>query len=340
VQADDARLGGRDGVAMTTQIIPGADPITSPAAPGPLPAVRLHGLTKRYGARAAVESLTFDVPAGVVAGFVGPNGAGKTTTMAMLLGLVTPSEGTGSVLGGPLDDPASYLGQVGALIEGPAFYPGLTGAQNLAVLAAAGDHDPAQIPGLLELVALGERADDRVRGYSFGMKQRLGIAGALIGDPKLLILDEPINGLDPAGVHEMRGLIGRLAGGERTVLVSSHVLAELEQVCDWLIVIDGGRLVFQGPAAELLDRSDASLVVAPEHAGDLDRLRDLLAAAGHASQTDEDRLRIAVNGDDPRGLAAAVNRAAGGGGIVLAELHVARTSLEDRYLTMMNGENR
>ncbi len=211
------------------------------------PAVHLRGLTKRYGERAAVADLTIEVPAGVVAGFVGPNGAGKTTTMAMLLGLVTPSGGDGTVLGEPLDQPASYLGRVGALIEGPAFYPGLTGAQNLAVLATAAGHATAQIPELLELVGLAARADDRVRGYSFGMKQRLGIAAALLGDPQLLILDEPINGLDPAGVHEMRGLIGRLASGERTVLVSSHVLAELEQVCDWLIVIDAGRAHLPGP---------------------------------------------------------------------------------------------
>jgi ABC-2 type transport system ATP-binding protein len=304
------------------------------------PAVSLRGLTKRYGARAAVERLTIDVPAGVVAGFVGPNGAGKTTTMAMLLGLVTPTEGTGTVLGGPLGDPASYLGHVGALIEGPAFYRGLTGTQNLAVLATAGGHDVDEIPELLELVGLGARADDRFRSYSFGMKQRLGIAGALLGDPRLLILDEPINGLDPAGVHEMRGLIGRLAAGGRTVLVSSHVLAELEQVCDWLIVIDSGQLVYQGPAAELLDRADASLVVAPEHPGDLDRLSTLLAAAGHATQLGEGHLQIAVDGVEPRTLAAAVNRAASAGGIALAELHIAHTSLEDRYLTMVNGAGR
>ena len=304
------------------------------------PAVHLRGLTKRYGERAAVADLTIEVPAGVVAGFVGPNGAGKTTTMAMLLGLVTPSGGDGTVLGEPLDQPASYLGRVGALIEGPAFYPGLTGAQNLAVLATAAGHATAQIPELLELVGLAARADDRVRGYSFGMKQRLGIAAALLGDPQLLILDEPINGLDPAGVHEMRGLIGRLASGERTVLVSSHVLAELEQVCDWLIVIDAGRVIFQGPASELLDRSDASLVVAPEHPADLDRLSGLLAAAGHASLRDADHLEVPVNGTDPRGLAAALNRAAGSGGIVLAELRVTRTSLEDRYLTMVQGGER
>ncbi len=323
---------------MTTATMPGGDRATAPrTAP---PAVSLRGLTKRYGERVAVDGLTIDVPAGVVAGFVGPNGAGKTTTMAMLLGLVAPSGGDGSVLGQPLGDPAAYLGGVGALIEGPAFYPALSGERNLAVLATAGGHDPAQIPQLLELVGLTERGDDRVRRYSFGMKQRLGIASALLGDPRLLILDEPINGLDPAGVHEMRGLIGRLASGERTVLVSSHVLTELEQVCDWLIVIDGGRLIFQGPAGELLDRTGSRLVVAPEHPADLERLRGLLAAAGHDAEPGAEHLQIALDGGDPRAVAAAVNRAASGGGVVLAELRVARTSLEDRYLSMVNGGDR
>jgi ABC-2 type transport system ATP-binding protein len=308
--------------------------------PSPQPAVSLRGLTKYYGSQVAVERLTIDVPEGVVAGFVGPNGAGKSTTMAMLLGLVAPTAGTGSVLGEPLEDPAAYLGQVGALIEGPAFYPGLTGSQNLAVLATAAGHDQAQIPALLELVGLATRAGDRYRSYSFGMKQRLGIAAALLGEPKLLILDEPINGLDPAGVHEMRGMIGRLAGGERTVLVSSHVLSELEQVCDWLIVIDGGQLVFQGPAAELLDASGAGIVLAPEHPGDIDRLGDLLAAAGYDSRAVASHLEVALDGAEPRVLAAALNRAAGEGGVVLAELRVAGTSLEHRYLTIVNGSNR
>jgi ABC-2 type transport system ATP-binding protein len=304
-------------------------------------AITLRNLTKRYGARAAVENLTIDVPPGVVAGFVGPSGAGKTTTMAMLLGLVKPSGGGGHVLGEPLDDPESYLGRVGALVEAPAFYPALTAAQNLAVLATAAGHDHSQIPGLLELVGLAARGDDRFSSYSFGMKQRLGIAAALLGDPSLLILDEPINGLDPAGVHEMRGLIERLATGSRTVLVSSHVLAELEQVSDWLIVIDDGRLVFQGPASELLDRSGASLAVAPEHPGELDRLRGLLRAAGHESRAVADHLEIAVDGNDPRRLAAALNRAASRGGIVLAELRVIGATLEDRYLTMVkNGGDR
>src|SRR6266508_1854019 len=152
------------------------------------------GLTKRYGRRTAVEGLSISVPAGVVAGFVGPNGAGKTTTMSMLLGLVSPTGGTARVLGEPLSKPSAYLRQVGALIERPAFYPGLTGQENLGVLATIGGSDAAQIPSLLALVGLGNRGGDRFGAYSMGMKQRLGIAAALLGDPVLLILDEPTNG--------------------------------------------------------------------------------------------------------------------------------------------------
>jgi ABC-2 type transport system ATP-binding protein len=303
------------------------------------PTISLRGLSKRYGDHVAVEGLTIEVPAGVVAGFVGPNGAGKTTTMAMLLGLVTPTSGSGTVLGHPLTDPAAYLHRVGALIEGPAFYPGLSGAQNLAVLAAIAGHDPAQIAELLELVGLGERGEDRFRNYSMGMKQRLGIAAALLGDPDLLILDEPINGLDPAGVHEIRGLIGRLADGRRTVFVSSHVLTELEQVCDWLIVVDHGALVYQGPASDL-GHADAAIAAVPEHEGDLQRLERLLNAAGHDSEICGGEVLIAVNGCEPRQLAADVNRTAGAEGIVLAELGPHRTTLEDRYLATVNGGQR
>ncbi|MDT4970560.1 MAG: type transport system ATP-binding protein, partial [Pseudonocardiales bacterium] len=183
-------------------------------------ALSVTGLTKRYGDRNAVDNLSIELPAGVVAGFVGPNGAGKTTTMAMLLGLVRPTAGTGTVLGASIDHPAAYLSRVGALIESPAFYPSLTGAENLRVFATIGAQDTARIPALLETVGLDGRGDDRYRSYSLGMKQRLGIAAALLGDPDLLILDEPANGLDPQGVREMRGLIGRLAGTGRTVLVS------------------------------------------------------------------------------------------------------------------------
>src|SRR4051794_14909161 len=169
-------------------------------------AVSMDGLTKSYGRRVAVDALTVDIPSGVVAGFIGPNGAGKTTTMAMLLGLVRPTAGSAAVLGEPLDAPKRYMHRVGALLEGPALWPGLTGAENLRVLAKLGDHDPGRIPEVLSLVGLADRAGDRFARYSLGMKQRLGIAAALLGDPELVILDEPTNGLDPAGIREMRQL--------------------------------------------------------------------------------------------------------------------------------------
>ncbi|MDX6681665.1 MAG: type transport system ATP-binding protein [Solirubrobacteraceae bacterium] len=305
----------------------------------PPPTISLDGLSKRYGGHVAVDDLTIEVPAGVVAGFVGPNGAGKTTTMAMLLGLVKPSAGSGAVLGHSLEDPAAYLHRVGALIEGPAFYPGLSGAQNLAVVAAAAGHDPAQIGELLALVGLADRGDDRFRRYSMGMKQRLGIAAALLGDPDLLILDEPINGLDPAGVAEIRSLVGRLADGRRTVFVSSHVLSELEQVCDWLIVVEHGALVFQGPASEL-GRATTAIVAVPEHKADLPRLQRLLHATGHDGELAAGELLIAVDGSEPRRLAADVNRAAGAAGIVLVELGPHKTTLEERYLATINGADR
>jgi ABC-2 type transport system ATP-binding protein len=303
-------------------------------------AISTHALTKRYGDRLAVDGLDIEVPTGVVAGFVGPNGAGKTTTMAMLLGLVRPTAGSGTVLGRPLSDPSAYLRRVGALIEGPAFYPALTGRQNLAVLATLGGHDQAQIPGLLDLVGLGTRGDDRFGRYSLGMKQRLGIAAALLGDPQLLILDEPSNGLDPAGIHEMRDLIGRLARHDRTVFVSSHVLSELEQVCDWLMMIDHGRVVFQGPADELLGQGVTSLAVASERPSDLGRLQDLLSSNSHRVDLEGGELIVHVGADNPGRLAAAVNRAAFDAGLVLVELRARRTNLEDRYLALVTGGDR
>ncbi|MEV4512708.1 ATP-binding cassette domain-containing protein [Dactylosporangium sp. NPDC049525] len=215
-------------------------------------AISTRGLTKRYGTRTVVDALDLDVPAGVVAGFVGPNGAGKTTTLRMLLGLVRPDGGTGSVNGLPLNQPAAYLPRVGALIEGPAFYPGLSGERNLAVQAALGGIDPAGIPALLDRVGLAGRGRDAVQRYSLGMKQRLGIAAALLGDPALVVLDEPTNGLDPAGIREMRGIVRSIHQDGRTVLVSSHLLTEVEQVCDWLIVIGDGRRRYQGPTRDLL----------------------------------------------------------------------------------------
>jgi ABC-2 type transport system ATP-binding protein len=300
-------------------------------------ALSVTGLTKRYGARTVVNDLDLELPRGVVAGFVGPNGAGKTTTMAMLLGLVRPSAGTGTVLGRPIDEPAAYLPHVGALIESPAFYPSLSGADNLRVFATVAGHDPRLIPALLDSVGLGGRGDDRYRSYSLGMKQRLGIAAALLGDPSLLILDEPANGLDPQGVREMRSLIGGLAGTGRTVLVSSHDLSELEQVCDWLVLIDTGRSVYQGPTRQFLDGVAGGLVVVPQRHDDHPALRDLLVARGHQVEEQNERLVVSLDGADVNDLAAQVNRAAFDSGMVLVELSPLRTTLEDRYLSVVQG---
>jgi ABC-2 type transport system ATP-binding protein len=300
-------------------------------------AIFVDGLTKRFGDRVAVDGLTLDVPRGVVAGFIGPNGAGKTTTMAMLLGLVEPTAGTGAVLDHPLEDTSGYLGRVGALVEGPALWPGLTGVENLRVLAELGGHDPARIPVVLELVKLAARGGDRFGSYSFGMKQRLGIAAALLGDPDLLVLDEPTNGLDPAGIAEMRRLIAEVGSGDRTVFVSSHILGELEQVCDWLVVIDHGSLVYAGPADGFLAQATPTVTATPEHAADLDRLAAIVRGWDLEADHHDGELLVSADGRDPCAVALTVNRAAIAEGIVLAELHVGRPDLESHYLTVLEG---
>jgi ABC-2 type transport system ATP-binding protein len=301
------------------------------------PAVRVRGLTKHYGKLVAVEQLDFEVPGGVVAGFIGPNGAGKTTTLAMLLGLVHPTAGGATVLGHPISRPAAYLARVGALIETPAFYRSLTGRQNLALLATVAGTERRAVAGLLDQVGLGDRGGDRFGAYSTGMKQRLGIAAALLGDPDLLLLDEPTNGLDPVGKAEMRSLLGRLARPGRSVVVSSHVLSELEQICDWLVIIEEGRLLFQGPTSELLTSAGARLILAPRHCRDLWRLGQLLARRGHSVESQDDHLLVAVDGTDPHHLAAELNTAAMDAGVVLAELRTAAATLEDRYLAIVAG---
>jgi ABC-2 type transport system ATP-binding protein len=242
------------------------------------------------------------------------------------------------VLGAPIGDPAAYLPRVGALIESPAFYPSLSGAENLRMFATVAGHPTSAIPGLLDLVGLGGRGHDRYRRYSLGMKQRLGIAAALLGDPELLILDEPANGLDPEGVQEMRGLIGRLAGRGRTVLVSSHDLSELEQVCDWLVLIDAGRSLYQGPTRALLDDAATGLVVAAQEPHHHTLLRDVLVRLGHhVDSVDGGRLVVRLDGPNAGDVAAKVNQAAFDAGMVLVELSPQRTTLEDRYLAMVQG---
>jgi ABC-2 type transport system ATP-binding protein len=230
--------------------------VTDSAASAEL-VVETEGLTKRYGDVLAVDQLSLRVPKGGVFGFLGPNGSGKTTTMAMLLGLVQRTSGEARIFGGPVGS-SDTLRRIGAMVESPTFYPYLSGRANLRYFQGIGRRgSPADIDRLLELVDLGKRADSKFATYSLGMKQRLGIACALLGDPDLVFLDEPTNGLDPAGVVEVRELIRDLGRGGRTIVLSSHLLAETELVCDHVAVLARGRLIVQGTIKELLHEKDS-----------------------------------------------------------------------------------
>lgn len=292
--------------------------------------MRATGLTKRYGERAAVEELSFTVPRGMVTGFIGPNGSGKTTTLRMLLGLVRPSTGRAEVLGATIERPGAYLSRVGALIEGPAFYPTLSGRANLRTLAELGNIPRARIDVVLEQVGLSDRGDDAFSHYSLGMKQSLGIAAALLPEPELLMLDEPTNALDPAGIRAMRGLLADRAREGTSVLVSSHQLGELERIAQWLIIVRNGRLLFEGPTQQALDARGGSLEVRPEDAADLDRLAVIAREAGEPVTVVDGGLRIA----GPAGAAAVLNRRAMAADISLAELHYRHDTLEDTFLAM------
>jgi ABC-2 type transport system ATP-binding protein len=221
------------------------------------PIVVAERLTKRFGDVLAVDDLSFTLEAGSVTGFLGANGAGKTTTLRILLGLVRPTAGTGLVFGRPyreLTDPAR---RVGAVLEAADFHPGRSGREHLMTLALAAHVPPAHVDEVLALVELTKAARRRVGGYSLGMRQRLGIAAALLGDPELLILDEPANGLDPEGVHWLRAFLRGFADEGKTVFMSSHVLAEVAQTVDYVLIIDQGRLVTSAPLAELVQESSA-----------------------------------------------------------------------------------
>jgi ABC-2 type transport system ATP-binding protein len=215
--------------------------------------IEVRGLTKRFGPVLAVDRLSFAVEPGEVVGFLGPNGAGKTTTLRMLLGLVRPDAGTATINGRAYPDLPEPLHQVGAVLEASSFHPGRTARNHLRVQALAGEADPSRIDDVLELTGLTEAADRRVGGFSLGMRQRLGLATALLTDPQLLILDEPANGLDPEGVRWLRDLLRGMAAEGATVLVSSHILAEVAHTVDSVVILDRGRLVAQSSLADLTD---------------------------------------------------------------------------------------
>ncbi|WP_433221821.1 ATP-binding cassette domain-containing protein [Dactylosporangium sp. CS-047395] len=288
------------------------------------------GLVKTYGGVRRVDGLDLAVPAGVVSGFVGPNGAGKTTTLRMLLGLIRPTEGRAWVLGTEITKPQGFLPRVGAMIEGPAMTPALSGRANLDLLAVLGGHDRSRIGEALHLVGMAHRADEPFKSYSLGMKQRIGIAAALLPQPKLLLLDEPTNGLDPAGIVEIRQLLRRLADTGITVFVSSHLLSELEVVCDHLVMIRAGRLVFQGPTSELLARQHPRIHATPENPADLPLLGSLATDRGFPATVSDGAVLV----DAPATFAGELNREAMQHGITLIELAARQNNLEDAFFAL------
>jgi ABC-2 type transport system ATP-binding protein len=288
--------------------------------------IAVEGLTKRYGKTLAVDDLSFAVEAGQVTGFLGPNGAGKTTTLRILLDLVKASSGNASIDGKryrDFDDPAK---RVGSVLEATNFHPGRKGRNHLRVLARPQGIPDSRVDELLELVDLTEAGKKRVKTYSLGMRQRLTIAGALLGDPDVLILDEPANGLDPEGIRWLRGFLRGLAERGRTVLVSSHVLSEMAQLADRVVIIHQGRLISHTSLAEILARAEGGVRVRSPQA---EQFRSALSAAGiESAETSPGTLAIKDTPIERVGELAAENR------IVLHELSPESASLEEVFLEL------
>jgi ABC-type multidrug transport system ATPase subunit len=292
--------------------------------------IETRELGKRYGEDIlAVDQLTMRVRPGEVYGFLGPNGAGKTTTLRMLLGLIRPTSGRALVLDAAPGSPEG-LARIGALVETPAFYPFLSGRDNLRLLARHADVPKARIDAVLEEVELTGRAGDRFATYSLGMKQRLGVAAALLKDPELLILDEPTNGMDAAGMAEMRTFIRSLGQDGRTVLLSSHLMGEVEQICDRVGVIRNGRLVGEGTVDELRGRAGLRVRADPLHIAE--RVAAGVPGVEQVAVVDG-ALLIAA---EP-GTAAAINRTLVEAGVAVSELRLERASLEQVFLELTQG---
>lgn len=292
--------------------------------------VETNGLTKRYGSKVtAVEDLDLSVFRGEVYGFLGPNGAGKTTTLRMLLGLIRPTSGSASVLGYTPGSPESLV-RVGSLVESPAFYPYLSGRNNLKIMARYSGAPKHRVEQTLEQVELTDRAKDRYKKYSLGMKQRLGVAATLLKDPDLLILDEPTNGLDPKGMADMRSLIRRLGQGERTVLLSSHLLGEVEQVCDRVGIIHKSRLMREDTVSEL--RGESGLLLKAEPADEAARVAEGIEEVKSAEVKD-DGIHLAA---DPE-HAPEISQKLGSAGVRIRELRESRQTLEEIFF-QLTGE--
>ena len=296
--------------------------------------VETAGLTKRFGKRVAVDGVDLRIPRGSAFGYLGPNGAGKTTLIRMLLGLTRPTAGSYSLLGRPMPhERREALARVGAIVEEPSFHKHLTGRENLWIVAAA--REPAahaRIGPALARVGLAERADDRVRTYSQGMRQRLGLARCLLADPELLILDEPTNGLDPGGIQEFRGLVRALVEEGRTVVLSSHLLDEVEKICDHVAIVDRGRIVAQGSLAELAHGDEGTIVVGCDDPAVARAALDGRLPLQSVEQV-SGGLRVVLRPDAPiEGTAAELNRMLVEAGVAVHRLEPGRVSLEHRFL--------
>jgi ABC-2 type transport system ATP-binding protein len=296
-------------------------------------AVETHGLSKRFGENVAVNGVELLVPRGCAFGYLGPNGAGKTTLIRVLLGLTHADAGTMSLLGYPVPKHRdAALARVGAIVDEPRFHSHLTGRQNLQLLAAA--REPAardRIGPSLERVGILHRADDRVSKYSMGMRQRLGVAACLIGDPQLLILDEPMNGLDPAGMQDMRDMILSLVAEGRTVVLSSHLLDEVERTCDAVAIVDRGKIIRQGPISELLAGTSLTLQI---DCSEPDRARALLESTTLGAQIDvgPQGLGITLPAGTAPDVIAEINRVLVEGGVSVYRLQQIHASLESWFL--------
>ncbi len=296
--------------------------------------IEIEGLRKEYRrlrgkTTTAVAGLDLAVPEGGVFGFLGPNGSGKTTTIRCLLGLVRPTAGTSTILGHATpSELGKVMPRIGAIVETPALFPTMTGRENLRLLGAIDRIPAARVDSMLELVGLAERGNDKVRRYSLGMKQRLGLAAALLKDPALLVLDEPANGLDPAGIREIRELLRRLGAEGRTVFVSSHLLSEIEHTCDSVAIIDRGKLVLEGRVDDVLAAAAApSLLVG---LADLEAGARALQAAGLEVEPAGSLLRVRV----PHAEAAGVTKLLADRGLYVTELRPDAVTLEELFLEM------
>jgi len=292
--------------------------------------ITVEGLTKRFGDVVAVDDLSFEVDQGTVVGFLGPNGAGKTTTLRMLLGLVAPTAGSARIQGDPYRQLAAPLHHVGAVLEASGFHPGRTARNHLRVVAIAAGLPRARADEVLSAVGLDHAADRRVGGFSLGMRQRLALAAALVGAPEILVLDEPANGLDPEGIHWLRGFLRHLADEGRTVLVSSHVLAEVAQTVDHVVIIAHGRLVTQSTLAALSTRTRQVVRVRTPQA---QTLRPLLIAQGiQADLAGPDQIVAADTTTET------IGRAAAAAGIVIYEMGADRSNLEEVFLELTSPQ--